>query len=65
METEVNSSQGLAISTIPAKCGLAEALSRIHGPSVIRNESNGYYIYLPSPECIKNDGKKEKYIVST
>lgn len=40
---------------------LAEALSRIHGPSVIRNESNGYHIYLPSPECIKNDGKKEIY----
>lgn len=40
---------------------LAEALSRIHGPSVIRNEANGYHIYLPSPECIKTDGKKEIY----
>lgn len=34
-------------------------MSRLHGPAVIRNESNGYHIYLPSPECIKTDGRKE------
>lgn len=38
---------------------LAETLSRLHGPSIIRNESNGYHIYLASPECIKTDGRKE------
>lgn len=38
---------------------LAEALSRLHGPAVIRNESNGFHIYLPSPECLKTDGRKE------
>jgi 5S rRNA maturation endonuclease (ribonuclease M5) len=38
---------------------LAEALCRIHGPAVVRNESNGYHIYLPSPECLRTDGRKE------
>lgn len=38
---------------------LAEALSRLHGPSIIRNESNGYHIYLPCPECLDTDGRKE------
>lgn len=38
---------------------IAEALSRLHGPAVIRNESNGFHIYLPSPECLKTDGRKE------
>lgn len=38
---------------------LAEALSRLHGPAVIRNEANGFHIYLPSPECLKTDGRKE------
>jgi 5S rRNA maturation endonuclease (ribonuclease M5) len=50
----------LSTSTIPrAITILAEALSRLHGPAVIRNESNGYHIYLPSPECLKTDGRKE------
>jgi hypothetical protein len=57
---EIGSSQGLSLTTIPREILiLAEALSRIHGPSVIRNESNGYHIYLPSPECLKTDGRKE------
>ena len=34
-------------------------MSRLHGPAVIRNESNGFHIYLPSPECLKTDGRKE------
>lgn len=38
---------------------LAESLSRLHGPAIIRNESNGYHIYIASPECIKQDGRKE------
>ena len=38
---------------------LADALSKLHGPAIIRSESNGYHIYLPSPECLKQDGRKE------
>lgn len=34
-------------------------MSRLHGPAIIRNESNGFHIYLPSPECLKTDGRKE------
>lgn len=60
MQPEINSSQGLLLDTIPRGVRrLAEALSRLHGPAVIRNETNGYHIYLPSPECIKTDGRKE------
>lgn len=60
MITEVNTTQGLSSSTIPRSVIiLAEALSRLHGPAVIRNESNGFHIYLPSPECLKTDGRKE------
>lgn len=47
-------------STVPREVTrLAEALSRLHGPSIIRDEKNGYHIYLPSPECLKTDGRKE------
>ena len=38
---------------------LAEALSRLHGPSIIRKEKNGYHIYLPSPACLATDGRRE------
>jgi hypothetical protein len=56
----LSSTQGLSLTTIPRPIlMLAEALSRLHGPAVIRNESNGYHIYLPSPECLKTDGRKE------
>lgn len=38
---------------------LAQALSELHGPAIIRNESSGYHIYLPSPACLEVDGRKE------
>jgi hypothetical protein len=48
------------MDTLPAEVRrLAEALGRLHGPAIIRSESNGYHIYLPSPECLKTDGRKE------
>lgn len=60
MALDMSSSQGLALDTIPREVRLlAEALSRLHGPCVIRHETGGYHIYLPSPECLKTDGRKE------
>lgn len=48
------------LDTVPRSVRmLAESLSRLHGPAIIRNESNGYHIYIASPECIKQDGRKE------
>lgn len=38
---------------------LAETLSRLHGPAIVRKETNGYHIYLASPECLIRDGRKE------
>ena len=60
MNPSVNASQGVVLDTVPREVRmLAESLSRLHGPSVIRNESNGYHIYLPCPECLLTDGRKE------
>lgn len=38
---------------------LANALSRIHGPIVIRREAHGLHLYMASPAALDIDGRKE------
>lgn len=58
----IESSEGLSLSQVPDKVRiLAEALSRIHGPVIIRNEHSGLHLYMASPACLQIDGKKELY----
>ncbi len=38
---------------------LAEALAAIHGPVHVAKESSGIHLYMASPRCLEQDGKRE------
>lgn len=60
MDNQVSTSLGA--NTIPYKVRvLAEALSKIHGPVIIRSEQNGLHIYMASPKALEQDGDKELF----
>jgi hypothetical protein len=39
--------------------GLAEALSKIHGPVLVASEKSGVHLYMASPKALEQFGKVE------
>lgn len=50
----------LSAATLPREIvALAERLAAKHGPVSISSEANGIQIYIPDPDLLKEDGRKE------
>lgn len=53
-------SGSLTSAAIPNEVvNLAKRLARKHGPVTITSEASGLHIYIPDPELLRTDGKKE------
>lgn len=60
MSNDIFASDGVSLSEVDRDIViLAEALARKHGRVTIRKENQGVHLYMPSPKCLEEDGKRE------
>lgn len=60
MSDNIFTSGSLTSTSIPAEVtALAEKLAAKHGPVTITSEASGLHIYIPDPELLQQDGRKE------
>lgn len=60
MSDNIFTSGSLTSAAVPAKVtALANRLAAKHGPVTITNEASGLHIYIPDPELLTQDGRKE------
>lgn len=56
----ITTTSSVADITVPqAVTNLANSLAKKHGPVVITNEASGLHIYMPDPDLLQKDGRKE------
>lgn len=60
MTDNIFTTAGLSTASIPEEVArLAERLAAKHGPVTVTNEASGLHIYVPDPELLQTDGRKE------
>lgn len=60
MNDDIYTSGSLTSTAIPEEVTmLAKKLAAKHGPVTITNEASGLHIYIPDPELLQQDGRKE------